>query len=259
MATWLWLEDFGFEQIFSVIMALDDPFIADLANEAVLCFRCLESKDAPNDFCQIPVTAELMDISLQIIYQNRYTAIAGIKNFLTTVCSRIFSDIIQQVLPPSYIHSHNQPLIIPGFPHPTFGSINVMPSVASLNNVSNINLFHIPSGIWGWNASCTATEIDRTLFLTFSRGYPVSEAEVKLLFTEKYGENSVKGVHMPNYSGNLPNQNLNSNGKQQSLYARMVVDSVVTVDRILMGKSKQKFTKDGKHIWARKFEDRYRK
>ncbi|CAN7104581.1 unnamed protein product [Brassica rapa subsp. narinosa] len=240
MATWLWLEDFGFEHIFSVIMALNDPLIAALANEAVLCFRCLESEEPPNGFSQIPVTAEFMDISLQIIYQNRYSAITGIKNFLTTVCSRIFSDIVQQ------------PLNIPGFPHPTFGSINVMPSVASLDNFSSRNLFPIPSGIWGWNASCIATENDRTLFLTFSRGIPVSEAEVRLVFTEKYGENCVKGVHIPKYGGNLPNENLNSNQdvQQQSLYARLVLDSVVTVDRILMGESKQKFYIDGKPIWA---------
>ncbi|KAH0852686.1 hypothetical protein HID58_093851, partial [Brassica napus] len=154
MATWLWLEDFGFEHIFSVIMALNDPLIAALANEAVLCFRR--------------------------------------------------------------------------------------------------NLFPIPSGIWGWNASCIATENDRTLFLTFSRGIPVSEAEVRLVFTEKYGENCVKGVHIPKYGGNLPNENLNSNQdvQQQSLYARLVLDSVVTVDRILMGESKQKFYIDGKPIWA---------
>ncbi|KAF2592378.1 hypothetical protein F2Q70_00043577 [Brassica cretica] len=228
-----------------------------LANEAVLCFRCLESEEAPNGFSQIPVTAEFMDISLQIIYQNRYSAITGIKNFLTTVCSRIFSDIVQQVIPSSYITSHNQPLIIPGFPHPTFGSINVMPSVASLDNFSSRNEFPIPSGIWGWNASCIATENDRTLFLTFSRGFPVSEAEVRLVFTEIYGENCVKGVHIPKYGGNLPNENLNSNQdvQQQSLYARLVLDSVVTVDRILMGESKQKFYIDGKPIWARGFLD----
>ncbi|KAF8107077.1 hypothetical protein N665_0127s0024 [Sinapis alba] len=259
MATWLWLEDFGFEHIFAVIMSVNDPLVAALANEAVLCIRCLESEEAPDGFSQIPVTAEFMDISLQLIYQNRYTAITGIKNFLNTVCSRIFSDILQQVLPSSYITSHNQPLIIPGFPHPTFGSINVMPSFGSLNNFSNRNLFPIPSGIWGWNASCIATENDRTLFLTFSRGFPVSEAEVKMLFTEKFGENCVKGVHMPNYSGNLPNENLNSNAQQNSLYAKLVLDSVDTVDRILMGESKQKFNIYGKHIWARKFENRYRK
>ncbi|KAF3521873.1 hypothetical protein F2Q69_00048345 [Brassica cretica] len=114
-----------------------------------------------------------------------------------------------------------------------------MPSVASLDNFSSRNVFPIPSGIWGWNASCIATENDRTLFLTFSRGFPVSEAEVRLVFTEIYGENCVKGVHMPN-----------QDVQQQSLYARLVLDSVVTVDRILMG---------GKPIWARKFENRYRK
>ncbi|CAA7025726.1 unnamed protein product [Microthlaspi erraticum] len=39
----LFREDFGFENIFSVILAFGDPSIVDFANEAVSCFQCLES------------------------------------------------------------------------------------------------------------------------------------------------------------------------------------------------------------------------
>ncbi|ESQ41074.1 hypothetical protein EUTSA_v10015649mg [Eutrema salsugineum] len=262
MATWFWLEDFGFENIFSIIMALPDPLIAAFANEAVLCFRCLDSSEPPNGLNRIPLTVRFMkkDISLLMIYKHRYTAIAGIKNFLNTVCSRIFSDILQQVLPPSsssvsssFVTRLRYPLNIPGFPDQTFGSINVMSDVFGRDYFSDNNLFLFPDGLWRWNASCVATENDRTMFITFSRGFPVSQAEVKALFTERFGENCVVGVYMPE---NASSTNVNSEVMQQSLFAKLVLDSVVTVDRILQGGKLRKFRINGKHIWARKYNEK---
>ncbi|VVB14042.1 unnamed protein product [Arabis nemorensis] len=258
MATWLWLEDFGYENILSTIVALTDPLILALANEAISCFQCLDSKDPPKDFNQIPLTTDLMKnyISLPIIYKHRYTAITGIKNFLTIICSRIFSDILQKVLPCSssysFVTRYRRPLIIPGFPHPTFGSINVLPDVVDGDYFPNNNLFLIPSGIWGWNANCIATEEDRTMFITFSRGFPVSKAEVKELFTDHFGENCVECIYMREGNENVLYTNVNSNG-QQKLFARLVLDSVTTVDRVLNGTNLSKFHIHRKHIWARKF------
>ncbi|VVB14043.1 unnamed protein product [Arabis nemorensis] len=258
VATWLWLEDFGYENIFSIIMAFTDPLILALANEAISCYQCLDFDELPKKFEEIPLTAEIMrkDISLLIIYKYRYTAITGIKNFLTTICSRIFSDILQQILPCSspytFVTRFRCPLIIPGFPHPTFGSINVMPDVVGGDNLSNNNLFLIPSGIWGWNANCIASEEDRTMFITFSRGFPVSKDEVNELFTSKFGENCVECVYMSEGNENVSYTYTNSNG-QQKLFARLVLDSVTTVDRILEGTNLSKFHINLKHIWARKF------
>ncbi|KAG7608849.1 hypothetical protein ISN44_As05g010230 [Arabidopsis suecica] len=259
MATWFWLEDFFSQNILSTILALSDPVIMALANEAVLCFQCLDSAEQPNDFNQIPLTAELLakDISLQIFHKHRYSAIAGIRNFLTTVCSRIFSDILQRALPPSssypFVTRLRHPLIIPGFPHPTFGSINVMHDVVVGDNLYNNNLFPCSHGLWGWNASCIATDNERTMFITFSRGFPVSQAEVKRFFTKNYGENCVEGVYMKEDNKNFLNANGNDNGQQQSLFAKLVLNSVATVDRILDGEKIKRFKSNGKHIWARKY------
>lgn len=258
MATWFWLEDFLSQNFLSTILAFSDPVVVALANEAVLCFQCLDSAKQPSDFNQIPLTAELMtkDISLQIIYKHRYSAITGIKNFLTTVCSRIFSDILQRVLPSSSSYSFvtrlRHPLIIPGFPHPTFGSINVFPDNVFGDNLSNNNSSLFSNGLWGWNANCIATDDERTMFITFSRGFPVSQAEVKHFFTKNYGENCVESVYM-NVDNDNSSNNGNSNGQQQSLFAKLVLDSVATVDRILNGEKIQKFRSNGKHIWARKY------
>ncbi|KAL1202264.1 hypothetical protein V5N11_018215 [Cardamine amara subsp. amara] len=262
MATWLWLEDFGFGNIISTILAFTDPVIVAFANEAVLCFQCLDSSDFPDDINRIPLTEELTTkkISLQIIYKHRFSAITGIKNFLTTICSRIFSDILQRVLPSSssysFIPKLRHPLIIPGFPHPTFGSINVMPDVVVGDDLFNNNLFPFPYGLWGWNANCIATDKERTLFITFSHGFPVSQAEVKGLFTKNYGDDCVEGIYMEEDKGNTSSTNGNCNGQKQSLFARLVLDSVATVDRVLEGNKLKKFRTNGKHIWARKFNEK---
>ncbi|KAF3568263.1 hypothetical protein DY000_02019268 [Brassica cretica] len=89
------------------------------------------------------------------------------------------------------------------------------------------------------------SENDRTMFITFSRGFPVSPAEVKALFTHMFGEKCVVGVYMREDCD-----------KQQSLFAKLVLDSVVTVDRILEGEKLQKFRINGKHIWARKYNEK---
>ncbi|RID42359.1 LOW QUALITY PROTEIN: hypothetical protein BRARA_J02248 [Brassica rapa] len=263
MATWFWLENFGFEDIFATIFALPDRLIASLANEAVSCFRCIESSDPPNGFDQIPLTSRYLQkqISLSMIYKYRYTAIAGIKTFLNTICSRIFSDILAQVLPysspPYFVPGFHPSLIIPGFPHPTFGNINVMrPDLGSGVNTFNKQLVPIPKGSLGVERSLHGNENDRTMFITFSRGFPVSQAEVKELFTNIFGEKCVVGVYMREDCVSSPNIFACNNDQQQSLFAKLVLDSVVTVDRILEGEKLQKFRINGKHIWARKYNDK---
>ncbi|CAH8281754.1 unnamed protein product [Eruca vesicaria subsp. sativa] len=263
MSTWFWLESFGYDDIFPTISALPDQLITPFVNEAVSCLRCIESSEPPNEsnhdlINQIPLTSSYLekDISLPFIYKNRYTAIAGIKTFLTTNCSRIFTDILTQVVPytppPYSVSGLQHPLMIPGFPHPTFGNINVMPDAP--NNTALI----FPSNIWEWNDHCMETENDRTLFLTFSRGFPVSQAEVRELFTSRFGEKCVVGVYMrEDYCVNAPNNTFAcNNDQQQPLFAKLVLDSVITVDRVLEGEKLQKFRINGKHIWARKYNEK---
>ncbi|OMO91801.1 hypothetical protein COLO4_18099 [Corchorus olitorius] len=82
---------------------------------------------------------------------------------------------------------------------------------------------------------------DRTMFVTFSKGYPVYEWEVREFFGRAYGD-CIESLHMQEVQPN-----------QQSLFARIVFHSVSSIEMILNGMSKVKFTINGKHVWARKF------
>ncbi|KAJ1380678.1 hypothetical protein SESBI_45819 [Sesbania bispinosa] len=83
---------------------------------------------------------------------------------------------------------------------------------------------------------------DRTLFVTFSKGYHVEEWEVREFFTMTYGD-CVESLQMQEIV--QPNE--------QPLFARIVFHRVCNIDMILRGATKVKFTINGKHVWARKF------
>lgn len=72
----------------------------------------------------------------------------------------------------------------------------------------------------------------------------MSEIDVRELFTGMYGD-CVDSVYMEEVSRN-----------KQPLFARLVLRSVATVDRVLNGASIAKFTINSKHVWARKYERR---
>ncbi|XP_022132182.1 uncharacterized protein LOC111005103, partial [Momordica charantia] len=130
VSLWLWLEEQGFTNFIFRIMPLSNPLLNALANEAVLCLGCLDSSNhggRPHPtVLPITSTAAGKEIPVQMFVQNRFRAISGVKYFLTNVCARVFADILEAVLGGTDSQS-NEGLIIDGFPHPTFGSIAVVP------------------------------------------------------------------------------------------------------------------------------------
>ncbi|KAM3309080.1 hypothetical protein P3S67_010824 [Capsicum chacoense] len=241
LAMWLWFEG-HFPSIIDKMVKLPNDLVNKLAKEGATCLKWLESKvpPVPNEAGDMPFTSIIMKrtVSFNFFYQQRFTMISGIKTLLNKVCVIIFADILHRIIPgQSRIHL-NSPIPIPGFPHPTFGAITVVPR--SLDSI-------IPSrGLWGWSLKNDAPVDDRTMFLTFSRGFPVTEAEVKELFNSYYGIDCVEHVHM------VPSGSLSDH----PLYAKMVVRDVSTIDQILCNGSIAKFKTNGKHVWARKYERR---
>lgn len=83
----------------------------------------------------------------------------------------------------------------------------------------------------------------RTMFATFSKGYPVSEQEIRGFFTEVLGD-CIESVHM---------QAVKPPQAHQPLYARIIFFNPAAIDFILNGNHMAKFTINGKHVWMRKF------
>ncbi|GFY84585.1 hypothetical protein Acr_03g0013590 [Actinidia rufa] len=83
---------------------------------------------------------------------------------------------------------------------------------------------------------------DRTIFLTFSKGYPISESEVGEFFTRKFGD-VFESIHMQEVV--IPGE--------QPLYALLVARSASVIPVVLGGHTKARFSINGKHVWARKY------
>lgn len=238
MALWLCLEKTESFKLVKELTKLSNFNLNRLADEAVSFLRCLESKTPPElRDGEIPVTALIVGrtICLRMFYENKYTFLCYIKAYLKNVCAHIFADILSQIYPSRAILNH--PLVIPGFPHPVYGSITVIPRTMEYVFASE--------GIWGWKMNIEAPLDDRTLFLTFSRGYSVTESEVRELFSSYYGD-CVECISMEP----------SSSSPDQFLYARLVVRDIQTVDHVLARGPIAKFKINGKHVWARKFERR---
>ncbi|CAK8577372.1 unnamed protein product [Lathyrus sativus] len=252
MALWLWLEKIGYHNLIHKVASLQGTLINALVNEALTCLQFLERDQPPIPIGGgLPLTKLLMkkDISLEMFTLKRYTAITGIKIVLNNTCARVFIDLLQIALKRKNIietrgsttpriHTLNMPLILPGFPHPLFGSFNLLPTI------ENISLSD--ERIWIQKKPYDdATNDDKSLFLTFSRGFPVSEMEVRYLFNTNYGDCVQSLIMGGNHVKN-----------DQPLFAIMVLKMVEIVDQILFGKRVAKLHINGKHIWARKYEPR---
>ncbi|KAK2392153.1 hypothetical protein QL285_065542 [Trifolium repens] len=249
MALWLWLENFGYPSLISKLVGISLNTINDVAQEAESCLMCLELANFPipnNGGLLLTTTILGVEISLQLFKLRRYSIIYGVKNVLNETCARIFDDILLRVLGTTHVsrlippYPYYRPMInIPKFPHRLFGKFPP-------TNFEEFDRDLFGQRIWENRISFDYLEDeDKTLFLTFSKGFPVTREEVRYFFKIKYGVNCIKGIRMGRR---------NSNG--QVLHATMVVNNLETLDIILNGRRVAKFSFNRKHIWARKYERR---
>ncbi|KAM7260710.1 hypothetical protein ACFE04_011383 [Oxalis oulophora] len=214
MALWIWLERVGFGFIIKRMVSLPLTIINDLAIEAGTCLAVINNNlpFVSSNNLDIPLLQSLLekDISLQFFLENQLKAIQGMSRAMNEVCMKALSDIMQFAI--NYKMSQSLPQ-----PH------NVSPPPQSNKNQQ------------------IAAE-DKTMFVTFSKGYPVLEGQLRNFFQNLYGD-CIESLHMQEVL--TPNQ--------QSLFARMIFRSPSTIETILNGRHSVKFSIQGRHVWARKF------
>ncbi|KAM3693695.1 hypothetical protein ACJW31_07G002900 [Castanea mollissima] len=228
MALWLWLERVGFNNVVHKMLSLPYTLVNELADEAIICLNCINSNQIPtsSENNDIPLTQSLMEkeISLQFFLENRLNGIVGIAKIVNEVCIRALSDIMQQAVERNASQSlvESQMLMMP--PSASIHQSLVHPGPRQPRTLGN----EVPAD-------------DRTMFVTFSKGYPVHEWEVREFFTRSYGD-CIESLHMQDVQPH-----------QQALFARIVFHNASNMEMILGGLGKVKFIINGKHVWARKF------
>ncbi|CAL1413931.1 unnamed protein product [Linum trigynum] len=225
MAFWLWLERLCPCDVVYNILSLPWALINDLAEEAALCLSCINSDvfiPPPNNIEAIPLTVAVLDqdyISLPYFFDNRFEAKKKIAKVYNTVCVRALSDIMRKVIEQTATAATA-----------AFAAMQ-MPSKASssANPPKDERL-----GKEG--------DDRRTMFATFSKGYPILERELREFMSKTFGANCIESVRM--HEAAPP---------KQSLYAKIVFRSAATVEMVLKGMHMAKFSINGKHVWVRKF------
>ncbi|KAI9082850.1 hypothetical protein K1719_035180 [Acacia pycnantha] len=270
MALFLWFEKTAKDfTLISKLLQWPHALLTDLTNETALVFTCIDSTDCLTKsnvnlkYFDLPLTQKITNsgISLHFVHRNRVGIKQAIVEVMKNVCDRAFDDIVVQyllqkkaekeqnlmkqegvyynvnagftvaVLPPPPQHAVVPPLAPPlqvvesGFGD-AFG-------VRVLNNNEV------------WERKDVVAADDRTIFLTFSKGYPISESEIHEFFFRRYGD-VIEGVLMQEVVS----------VEEQPLYARMVLRPgfIHMMEAILEGPArKSKFCINGKHLWARKY------
>ncbi|KAK3212221.1 hypothetical protein Dsin_016927 [Dipteronia sinensis] len=246
ISLWLWLEQEGYPNIIYKMITWPRFFLEIMFNETVSALKFLKTNQPPSipDEGSMNFTSQVMqkDISLQFFHEKRLDAIEGIKKILNSVCAKIFTDILITHLRVAPI-SVDQLIKVPGFPHELFGDVQIVWRGFSDDAIS---IEELQWAFPGPETDIISEENDRTLFLTFSRGNPVTETEVREIFSQLYGRNSVTDVHIQE----------NVSGNAHPLCARLVFSSATTVDGIINRRSITKFHFRDRYFWARKYEGR---
>ncbi|OIW18752.1 hypothetical protein TanjilG_13504 [Lupinus angustifolius] len=260
LAMLLWLEKVGYRHLIKKMTTLPYILINEIADEVVSClkyiniytFSYFSYMSYPTETCEIPLLQSIVEkeISAQLLYDNRDLAFKGIAKILHDVCSRAFRDILQHALMRNMMEKmaeEQRKMQEAQFaelqqqqPPPPFWFAPMEPSSSVVLSDAGYNQFPVQNQVEN-NYDEMVPADERTLFLTFSKGYPVEEQEVKEFFTLLFGD-SVEGLYMQEVQPG-----------EQALYARIVFRSSLIIDMIIQGSSKAKFCINGKHVWARKF------
>ncbi|KAK9073403.1 hypothetical protein SSX86_007727 [Deinandra increscens subsp. villosa] len=210
IAIWIWLERITMESpnLTRRILTLDSHLIDKVGNEALLCWTCVDNvallfTSSVTDF---PLTNILLkkDMPIDFFRKHRDVTIAGINDVINVVCATCLKDIWDGAVARN-AHMDSSQMVV---------------------------------------SRAQNTEIqpdERTLFVTFSRGYPVGEWEVREFVTRLFGD-CIESYYMQEVPIG-----------EHALFAKIVLHHASFIHMVLAGETKAKFTINGKQVWMRKF------
>ncbi|KAJ8428977.1 hypothetical protein Cgig2_009785 [Carnegiea gigantea] len=230
-AFWMWLECFkNHPHYVDNILNLPDPLLEAVLEETLLCLRATEVDPAarfraPNsDPLDIPTTHSItgMDgVSPWFFHEYRVLVLLGVGNITQQFCVRAFLDLIQMLLATKagtlynyYFQPQSQP---PKDLEPSFPSGR---RTIGLGGSGEIHL-ETQTGPQEIAEDRVFPSSERTIFLTFSKGYLVSKSELRKFLTRSFG-NIIEALYMQEVGDN-----------EQPLYARLMVPDLSTMVAVL--------------------------
>lgn len=206
LALWLWMESIGYPQLVHHIYTYNDNALKRVFAEGEACLKALHPDMDPADNNDIPITAGLAKepINLRFFRYNRDAVIQGIANVLNNVCNVIFDENVTRMAKQDANYSTDDEAFLLGFMKSAGeGSSRQAPYQAmdspwgpdemgwgmAPSLLSSLNPFTNP-----WMPSNAEerlrkgyfeqeAEEQRSMFFTFSRGYPLAKEDVVEFFT----------------------------------------------------------------------------
>ncbi|KAK9913321.1 hypothetical protein M0R45_037139 [Rubus argutus] len=277
MALWMWLEHNGkeFDLVYKILMTLPNTLLNAMAEESVSALNCIQSNEFP--FSDLDITPEIpllqamsnSGVTLRFFHENRFAITQGVIRLFNDVCLRVFEDLLFQPHQKKKADDEENSTEVNGLYNPVMGAIahSNMQGGAHIPlywhpQMNSANLHYLSGGFDPYDLALHRQNLnkemeevlsrlnlnddedqevppeERTVFLTFSKGYPLSENDLRKFFTRKFGE-IIDGIHMQQ----VP----------EPIFARLVLRSASSIPVVLDGKSTVTFFINGKHARARNF------
>ncbi|KAL6906385.1 hypothetical protein ACP4OV_003986 [Aristida adscensionis] len=259
IAFWLWLESVGHHDFIRRLSALPGPVVTRFVEEAVACLRHLACGGGGGGGVlarrlggaaaagrSLPCTNALLAAPIDgVAYFDacRDEAVEGVVSVYRDVCL-VVCDVGSATFVPSDVSAARaisppgraattQPQQMPIGPPARAAPAMMMPMPPSWS----LNPMASP-----WipiETQSLLPEDYRSLFITFSRGYPISKEDIVEFFNSVFGP-CVEAVMVERPPpGQLP------------VYGRLVLRNASMIPVVLDGRQTAKFLINGRHLWAR--------
>ncbi|KAI3910146.1 hypothetical protein MKW98_014531 [Papaver atlanticum] len=265
IALWMFLEELG------------DIITNSAYDEAIWAVHYIITSIPPPPFhrtavTDMPTTLSLirdygsaMYVSIKSLFEHGEGGYASLKRIIGDACYRMFADIFREAMVKNGFGDDLNDLVndCANETNEDTGIPEVQPDVsapitslkvevgsssgtAEGENISEIgNTSSLLSTMEKQETVQVIPEWERTLFVTFSRGFPISEDQIREFFKIVWKASACKKLVLP------PTPQL-----RQSMYAMILFHATETIDKILAGEEKVRFLVNGRDIQARRFEVR---
>uniref|UniRef100_A0ACD5TIE4 Uncharacterized protein n=1 Tax=Avena sativa TaxID=4498 RepID=A0ACD5TIE4_AVESA len=252
LALWLWFESVGHDGFVRRVSALPGPVVLRFVEEALACLARLAGRVLAGAGSLLPCTNALLAKPIDdagYFDAHRDEVTPGVRSLYKNVCRVAFDDgclADDAVFLPRSATSRIRPVqrapVVSAFAGSASGARN---STAAAS-FSRLNAMAAP-----WSPVQAAYEQQqgvtinplpedfRSLFITFSRGYPISKEDIEEFFNAIHGP-CVEAVMVERAApGQLP------------VYGRVVLRSPAMIPLLLDGQQTAKYIIKGRHLWAR--------
>ncbi|KAH7549642.1 hypothetical protein JRO89_XS13G0060200 [Xanthoceras sorbifolium] len=224
IALWLMLEEIGYhDHLIRTIHSHDDKTIEAFFYEALRCLECIK----PNNIAIEPTV-----FNEPINYYNREFMHKRFMHIMGTVCDKIFGE--RAAIEVDMSGMRPVPVMVRPIEEVSAPNYGLGPRQTNLNPEAS-----------DFYPGVQIPEDARTMFLTFSKGHPLSRHEIVNFFTSKWGEVVEDVVMEHTRRGHNPQ------------FGRIVFTTSTVIPMVLNGHSKAKFLVNRKHLWARPYLQRH--